>query len=520
MAHLLKDYPKREFLIHGFTEGFALQYEGPDQSYEVQNNKSARENQEWVLKKVMREVKLGRVAGPFNSKPFVNFHVSPLGAVPKKEPGTFRIIHDLSQPKGHSVNDYISDEYATVTYESFDHVLNIIASHGKGALMAKCDVAEAFRIIPVRPQDYHLLGFKLLNLYFYDRVLPMGCRISCKVFEEFSTSLQYIVNNVYQFYAVHHILDDFVCVGKSGSYECMRGLKAILKTAEIVGAPIKAEKTVYPNTRVVIHGIMVDTRKMIITIPKEKVDKALTFIQFLLGKTHARLFEIQRLVGLLNFCCKCIKPGRAFLRRLWDLTCIHDKRKDNNSTVCISSASKQDLLAWQLFLIKFNGVTVLLNEPWLSSDILHLHTDACKTIGFAGVLDNEWFMQTWDTKRKSLNILILEFIPIVIALHLFASKLSNKSIVFHTDNLALVHVINNQTTKCSQTMHLVRKMVVQCLKFNINFHAKHIPGHMNQLADFLSRLKVDFAKQLDPGLIDHPLKIPHTLQPCCLLQAF
>ena len=63
---------------------------------------------------------LGRIAGPFTSLPFDNFVISPLGLVPKKESGKYRIIHDLSFSKSDSVNLFISNAEATVQYESLE----------------------------------------------------------------------------------------------------------------------------------------------------------------------------------------------------------------------------------------------------------------------------------------------------------------------------------------------------------------------------------------------------------------
>ena len=59
---------------------------------------------------------------------------------------------DLSSPEGHSVNDGISKELASVAYVS------VILSSGRGTLMAKRDIMQAYRNIPVHPQDEFVLG--------------------------------------------------------------------------------------------------------------------------------------------------------------------------------------------------------------------------------------------------------------------------------------------------------------------------------------------------------------------------
>lgn len=57
-----------------------------------------------VALKIKAVLEAGRVAGPFNSPPFANFRLSPLGLVPKKEPNSYRLIHNLSFPHKISLN--------------------------------------------------------------------------------------------------------------------------------------------------------------------------------------------------------------------------------------------------------------------------------------------------------------------------------------------------------------------------------------------------------------------------------
>ena len=97
----------------------------------------------------------GRVLGPFKHPPFDNFRVSPLGVIPKKQPGKYRMIHHLSFPHGGSVNDFIPSESCSVHYASVDDAVRDIKKLGKGCTLAKTDVRSAFRIIPVHPKEHH-----------------------------------------------------------------------------------------------------------------------------------------------------------------------------------------------------------------------------------------------------------------------------------------------------------------------------------------------------------------------------
>ncbi|XP_053556171.1 LOW QUALITY PROTEIN: actin, alpha skeletal muscle-like [Bombina bombina] len=60
------------------------------------------------------------MAGPFVNKPFADLVISPLGVLPKKESGKYRMIHHLSYHKGRSLNDAIDKADTTVQYQSFD----------------------------------------------------------------------------------------------------------------------------------------------------------------------------------------------------------------------------------------------------------------------------------------------------------------------------------------------------------------------------------------------------------------
>ena len=62
---------------------------------------------------------MGHTVGPFLNPPFPDLHCSPVGAVQKKD-GSCRIILDLSQPKGRSINEGIDKELFTVQYTHFD----------------------------------------------------------------------------------------------------------------------------------------------------------------------------------------------------------------------------------------------------------------------------------------------------------------------------------------------------------------------------------------------------------------
>ena len=97
--------------------------------------------------------------------------------------------------------------------------------------------------------------------------------------------------------------------------------------------------------------------------------------------------------------------------------------------------------------------------------------------------------------------------------HIFAPKLANTHISFHSDNQAVVHILNKQSTPVPKLMLLVKEMVLVLLKYNISFKALHILGLDNSICDALSRQKCtpEFLRQF---LLDKkPTPIPLHLLP-------
>ena len=512
LVNLLSGYTQStvDYLSNGFMNGFPLHFEGEIHSFEAENLSSARDHPDIVSLKIDKELANHRLAGPFYSPPFNEFHVSPLGVVPKKSPGEFRMIHHLSFPNGASVNDGILPENTSVYYATIEDAIGLVKRNGKGCFLAKTDIKNAFRIIPIQPADYPLLGMKWDGLYYYDRCMPMGCSSSCKTFETFSTSVEWIAQSKLKIASILHLLDDFLIVAPTEAL-CKFQLELFLDLCDYLGIPMAPEKTVGPLTTLSFAGIELDSQFQLARLPRDKLVKCMHTISDFLRRKKVTLVELQSLIGLLNFACSVIIPGRAFLRRLIDLTI---GVKAAHHRIRMTAKVKDDLNVWLTFLHNFNGKSFFLDDHWTNSDKLQLYTDSAGSLGFGAVLGSQWCYGRWPDNWRGRNIAFLEFYPIVLSLYLWGALMKNRCILFFTDNEALVHVINKQSCQDKSLMFFVRKLVAICLTHNILFRAKHIPGVSHTLADCLSRLQVDSFKKLAPSDMDsQPTPIPAHLQP-------
>ena len=96
---------------------------------------------------------------------------------------------DLSSPHGHSVNDGIAKDMCSLHYTSIDDAASKILTLGKGAMLAKMDIRQAYRNIPVAPEDKHLLGLQWNDQIYIDQVLPFGLRSAPMIFSAIADAL-------------------------------------------------------------------------------------------------------------------------------------------------------------------------------------------------------------------------------------------------------------------------------------------------------------------------------------------
>ena len=393
-------------------------------------------------------------------------------------------------------------------YETLDHLVAIVQKFGRGSLLAKADIEDAFRLIPIHESDHHLLGFQFDDKLYYDRCLPMGCRMSCNIFERFSSALQHVMQTSFNCSGITHILDDFIFVGPPQCDVTLNHLQSFLSLADNCGIPIKHSKTVYPSTVIVAHGIEINSMAMQAKLPADKLEHTRQLLRSFRCKRRIKLRDVQSLVGLLNFACKVIRPGRAFLRRLIDLT---TKAHHKNHYIKLNAEARADIDAWLTFLDAFNGVSLFLHDQFVLSDSIRLYSDASGAIGYAAVFGQQWFADTWASSWEGAHITVKELFPIVLAVEIWGHRLRNHKILFKTDNQAVVEIINKQTSRDSSVMSLVRRLVVAALLNNVLFRAEHIPGYTNVIPDKLSRLQFQEVRRLAPWLDPTPTPVPEHL---------
>ena len=112
----------------------------------------------------------------------------------------------------------------------------------------------------------------------------------------------------------------------------------------------------------------------------------------------------------------------------------------------------------------------------------------------------KWTYLQWPTSwyhtEKLRDIAYLELVPIALSIFLWGYQFRNKQALFHTNNTAVVSILNNMSSKSDRIMSLLRPNVYWTLILHFQFKAKHVFSVDNCIADAISRRQVERFRRL------------------------
>ena len=514
LSAALSAHPDPVFVDHlltGLSQGFRVGVVSPLSTVHVcRNLQSALTEPDIVAGLLHKEVTKGFMVGPFSSPPFATFRVNPIGVATRKYSGKKRLIIDLSAPrKGPvpSVNSMIPLDNFSLYYASVDDAIRLIKIAGRGAWLAKADITDAFKVMPIHPSQWSLFGVKWDSMFYFATRLTFGCRSSPHVFNQLSEALCWILLNVDRLPFVAHYLDDFLLINFP-SPSPPDSLATLKRTFGALGVPLSDEKTVGPSKSIEFLGIVLDTERMVASLPSEKLVRNNELIAAAgLPVTKRQLLS---LLGHFNFAIRVIPQGRSFISRLLALA---SSAHDLDGLVSLDAGCHSDLSFWSRLLRDWNGISFFYDDDVTPACELRLFTDAAPSLGFGGVFQEEWFADKWPIEmcpyqNQPVSIAHFELYPIAVACKLWGHLWSRKRIVFNCDNEATVNIINKGRSSSQQIMPLMRFITWFSVMNNFVVKATHIPGRLNNMADCLSRFKFQEFHRRCPSAKPFPLVCP------------
>ena len=505
MKELLHDHPDQSLvasICSGFQFGFDLGFKGTLTATFPQNNKSAMEHKDGVTAAINKELERGHTAGPFDHPPFPINHISPLGAVPKPD-GTIRLIMDLSQPVGNSVNEFISKEDFPCKYTPFDEASRLVRQVGPGCLLTKVDIKHAYRLLPVRPEDWPLLVYHWEGQYCVDLKLPFGGRSSASIFTDFADLICWIVNNKYHLVVIHYS-DDYLMVSPQDLAVASTQKITLLNVFRYLNIPVAEDKLLGPTTKLPYLGIEINTVDMRLAVPAEKLKAILELLPKWCNRRTATKQQILSLIGKLHHISMVVRPGRLFLRRLINLS---KTVKHLTHHVNLNKEAREDIHWWCEWLPTWHSTAIIPESRIIRSTDICLFTDA-SGLGLGAVYGNKWIQAEWPTEFQEKDIDFKEAFALVAAACTWGANWAGHRVIIVTDNQSITQIWDKGTTPAPDIMAVVRKLFLVAVTHDFSLALKHIRGHYNPLADALSRFQMSRFRELHPKAEAVPAHIP------------
>ena len=472
------------YLVQGISQGFRVGFLPNSLLSPAKSNiPSARVYPRVVAAYIEEEVAKGRMLGPFPKNSVPGLHCSRIGVIPKSQPGKWRMITDLSSPEGKSVNDGIGREWCSLEYVTVEGVSRQVMELGRGALIVKADIRSAYRLVPIHPMDRLLLGVQWEDQLYMDCQLPFGLRSAPKIFTAVADAIEWFIRKRGVRF-IEHYLDDYIVFGPPGSSVCARSLETLLDECRAVGAPTADEKTEGPTTVMTFLGIEIDTEEACLRLPPAKLEKLRQETATWARRKTCRKKELESLVGVLQFACKVVRPGRSFLRRMIALL---PTVKSNYHYIKLNKEFRSDLEWWRVFAAEWNGVSLIED----GSVPVQIATDASGSWGAGGWSGKQWFQLKWPAGLDRELIAVKELIPLAVALVVWGKAWRGRRVLCHCDNTAAVAAIRSRYSR-----HPVMAAILRCVfffeaKFDCSLSATHVAGVLKVRADDLSRNRAD-----------------------------
>ena len=462
------NFPKRDWIkktCEDLTNGVKLGFRGAGRlpaeganlkSFELAGARACDTVAAWVAQ--------GLVCGPLLREELPdNIRVSPAGSADKPN-GRSRVTVDMSWPHltdpdiwstttPCSPNDSVDKSlYHTSSVTTAD-VVRELRREGTQGYVCKLDWTDAYKHIPVSPEDRALQVFRIGDRYFLDKNLSFGGTTSPPLYDnpaELVTQMAHWEAKVKRHNSLR-ILDDLIGLGTKE--DLSRLYNTTVDLCQDIGVrladPSDPDKAFAPQQEGTILGIQYHIPTWSWRLASEKGNKILTLLFDLLENDQVRNDQLKKLLGKMNHYSTIFsaKFERSFIQK------CHQDSKQGHCMMEITSNAKSQAGFWIRAIHAASIHNIIPPHKLITSPSpLELHGDAAGGLsgGYGAVAtlpsgETYWTRGMWEgamkTNKKLLGKLtFLEALASLNALLMCPDKLRNKHVQV-TLRIPFIHLI-------------------------------------------------------------------------------
>ena len=495
-------------VIDGLMNGFSLHCSLTiSESLILPHHRSAIDHPEVIEKLITKELTAGRYVGPFDRASLESiigpFRSHPLGVIEKSKPGEFRVIEDLSAPRDQpllSVNATSIHDDIEVSWGTFVDALRLVITAKPGAQGATFDWKDAYRAIPIAPDDYNKGIVEWLGQFLVDLASKFGHTRSLTNFSRPCEAFIAIASRMSLGEFLKWVDDLFnrrepIC--DSPPYIYAYDMSDICNLATELGIPFSLSKVTQFSDTTRYLGFDFHWSGKRVSIPSEKCAKAQAKVVTLLASGSASIKELDSICGTLSHLSNVVLLGRSNLRGLWGQRASMATTGANDFAKWpIRSAAKKNLEWWSSSL--GNAPIFLDLCPQISPDpSITVYTDASSSWGI-GVVINEvhdrfrltdgWQRDGKPDSEPARDIGWAEFAAVELAVHALVKSFGYAHRFFRIlcDNQGVVGAWNSRSSRNVDQNEVLGRTMSLLLSHRCFMVLEYVPSSCN-LADGPSR---------------------------------
>ena len=352
----------------------------------------------------------------------------------------------------------------------------------QGEWVTSVDFKDAYFHIPIQEQSRKYLRFHVQGQTYQFKVLPFGLSTAPLEFTVIAKEVKLMAGH--KGIRIHQYLDDWLVRAKSRS-TCLQHTQTLVKMCQKLGWLVNAEKSeLEPKQVFNFVGYQFDLRTGRVRPTTDRWQSLQDKIKSLLLLPTCPVRQFMSLIGLLTATEKQVHLGRLHMRPIqWHLK-NNWRVPESLEKIIPLPRSLHPHLQWWL-----QDENVLRGQPLHPiKHALQIFTDASKE-GWGAHLNELTARGSWSVPESKLHINYLELKAVFLALKEFQDLCIGKIVLVATDNTTVVAYINKEGGMRSGPLcALLWRILTWCSHRQVTLKARHIPGHLNVIADKLSRL--------------------------------
>jgi hypothetical protein len=381
---------------------------------------------------------------------------------------------------------------------SFAKVHDFVRLLGKGSWMARIDAQKYFNQLPLHPDDWGMLGIRLpKDLHYMEKDLEEWisayAQFGGKPFPAYANAVMAAICFILRAHGIECVfMTDDIGICASSKEECEALLAKAVGIIRRLGVKIQDLKIIHPAQVMPFLGILIDTLNMRLSIPREKLESILRFIQHLLECHEGNTLlakDLESLLGKLGWIVEVMIAGKAHLRALRkSLPSWWFHHRHVSATITLGEEAREDLHWWIAFIQQ------AADHPfwvpfWTHSSPTHcrVFSDASGEMGFGMALGKQVYQGLWSPEALPQSSGYKELIPVLLALQRLYPEASGKIVVVTTDNLGNVFAINKGICRSAESQIILEAIMELAAEKRIYLVADWCPRETNEYMDTVSK---------------------------------